>query len=161
MYSEKCLDTNLSKTHNGHFSNHQRAIGKCRCTFMTVNCKCLILCSLAPVQITSTLFTFFTKIPLPTLLFIAFPNPAFFFFRIHTLKRPFSVKRPINDMNVRCRLALSIDILSLYACFKAIAKKKAGGGGGGEEGYFRLSPNSHPFDFFFVLLTIRCAFPTT
>ena len=39
-------------------------------------------------------------------------------------------------------------ILSLYACLKAIAKKKAGGGEGREEGYFRLSPNSLPFDFF-------------
>ena len=58
-------------------------------------------------------FTFFTKIPLPTLFFIAFPNPACFFFKIHTLRILISVKRPMNDMNVRSRLALSINILSL------------------------------------------------
>ena len=54
-------------------------------------------------------------------------------------------------MNVRCRLALSIDILKFIRVFEGHCKEESGGGGGGrEEGYFCLSPNSHPFDFFFA-----------
>ena len=40
-------------------------------------------------------------------------------------------------------------------------EEPGGGGGGTEEGYFRLSPKSHRFDIFFLLLTILCPFPTT
>ena len=53
-------------------------------------------------------------------------------------------------MNVRCRLALSIDILKFIRVFEGHCKEESGGGGGREEGYFCLSPNSHPFDFFFA-----------
>ena len=54
-------------------------------------------------------------------------------------------------MNVRCRLALSIDILKFIRVFDPPPPPPRGGGGPGrEEGYFCLSPNSHPFDFFFA-----------
>lgn len=80
---------------------------------MTVKCKCFILCILAPVRITSTLFTIFYENPVFHTIFNRFPESHIFVFKIHTLKRIISVKQPINNLNVRCRLALSIDILSL------------------------------------------------